>query len=71
MNNIEGKLTARLKKVGPEFIEFELTIFDPTVCGELIMPREAFFNFIKEQGVDIVADTEEERILYMQLQMIL
>lgn len=71
MKSTEGKLTARLKKVGPQFIEFELMIIDPTVTGELIMPREAFLNFIKEQGVDIVAETEEERILYLELQMIL
>lgn len=66
----EGKLTARLRKVSPQFIEFDLTIFDPTVSGELIMPPEAFFNFIKEQKVQIIAETEDERILYMELQKI-
>jgi hypothetical protein len=67
MNSQQVKLTARLKKVGPQFVEFELVIIDSTVCGELIMYREAFWNFVKEQGVKIMAETEEERIMLLEL----
>ncbi|HEX2912094.1 MAG TPA: hypothetical protein VH186_14895 [Chloroflexia bacterium] len=67
MDTNQGQLLAHLKQVGPQFVFFELTIYDPTVSGELIMPYPEFVNFLREQGVSIVADTEEERILLMQL----
>ena len=66
-NPIEKKLTARLKKVGPEFIVFELTIYDPTINGELILPPEQFRAFLREQNVTIITETEEELILKMKL----
>ena len=61
----EGKLTARIKKAGPEFIEFDLTIYDDTISGELIMPRQEFWKFIQEQNVTLLADSEEDRLLIM------
>ncbi len=60
-------LTARLKKVGPAFIEFELCIFDPTITGDLILPPAQFIAFLHEQNVTIIAETEEELILKMKL----
>lgn len=67
MNQDETKLTARLKKVGPKFVEFELTIVDPTVTGELILPPEEFLNFLHEQSVTLLQETEDDRVLRMQL----
>ena len=66
-DTIEKKLTARLKQVGPEFIVFELTIYDPTICGELILPLEQFRAFVREQNVSIISETEEEVILNLKL----
>lgn len=63
----ERKLTARLKQVGPEFIFFDLTIMDPTINGELILPPEQFRAFLREQNVTLVTETEEELILKMKL----
>lgn len=67
VNPSEKKLTARLKQVGPEFIVFDLTIYDPTICGELILPPEQFRAFLREQNVTVIAETEEEQILKMKL----
>jgi hypothetical protein len=64
---IEGKLTARLKEVSPQFIVFELSIFDPTIAGELILPPAEFFEFLREQKVELVLETEDDRIKGMEL----
>jgi hypothetical protein len=61
----EEKLTARIKKAGRDFIEFDLTIYDDTISGELIMPRHEFWEFIQEQKVTLLADSEEDRLLIM------
>ncbi|MBN9386448.1 MAG: hypothetical protein J0I20_00215 [Chloroflexi bacterium] len=63
----EKKLTARLKQVSPEFIVFDLTIYDPTITGELILPPEQFRAFLQEQKVSIVTETEEDYILKLKL----
>lgn len=63
-----NNLTARLKKVGPEFIEFELTINDPSITGELILPPAQFMAFLQEQNVTIITETEEELIMKMKLE---
>jgi hypothetical protein len=62
-----GKLTARLLLVGPHFVTFELTIYDPSIAGELILPYRQFTEFMREQNVELVAETEEERIMLMKL----
>ncbi len=63
-----GELLARLLEVGPEFVKFELTIYDPTIAGELILPYPQFTAFLQEQGVELIANNEEERILWLKLQ---
>ncbi|MDB5080625.1 MAG: hypothetical protein JWP00_2549 [Chloroflexi bacterium] len=71
VNPSANKLTARLKKVGPDFIEFELAIIDPTITGDLILPPAQFKAFLVEQNVTIIAATEEEHILKMKLDSLL
>lgn len=68
VNPTTNRLIARLKKVGPDFIEFDLTILDPTITGELILPPAQFIAFLREQNVTIITETEEELILTMKLE---
>lgn len=67
METNQGRLTARLKEVRDKFVFFELTIYDPSVAGEMILPYAEFVNFLREQNVTLVSETEEEYVLKMRL----
>ncbi len=65
---IEKKLTARLQKIETEFVFFELTIYDPSIAGEMILPYRQFVEFMHEQNVELITESEEDRVLLMKLQ---
>ncbi len=67
MNIAEGHMSARLLRVAPEYVIMELTIIDPTISGEIILPFPQFVEFVETQKIKIIQETEDERILGMEL----